>query len=148
MPTLYESIKKRSEMIYQIIDLGWLFTAIAIVITLLSVYSAITMDTTYRRKEMAIRKINGAKAHHIALWFGKLYVILLGVSAAITFPGTYILFLYINTGERLVCRDTSAYDWLFYLAILLCMTLFVALTVGVQIWRIARIQPAQIVKEE
>ena len=148
MPTLYESIKKRSEMIYQIIDLGWLFTAIAIVITLLSVYSAITMDTTARRKEMAIRKINGAKAHHIALWFGRLYILLLGVSAAITFPGTYILFLNINTGERFIGGDTAAYALLFYLAILLCMTLFVALTIGVQIWRIARIQPAEIVKEE
>ena len=148
MPTLYESIKKRNEMLYQIIDLGWLFTAIAIVITLLSVYSAITMDTTYRRKEMAIRKINGAKAHHIALWFGRLYILLLGVSAAITFPVTYILFLNINTGERFIGGDTAAYALLFYFAILLCMTLFVALTIGVQIWRIARIQPAQIVKEE
>ena len=148
MPTLNESLIKYNKPIYQFIDLGWLFTAIAIVITLLSVYSAITMDTTARRKEMVIRKINGAKAHHIALWFGKLYVILLGVSAAITFPLTYILFLYINTGERFVCRETAAYDLLFYFAILLCMTLFVALTIGVQIWRIARIQPAEIVKEE
>jgi hypothetical protein len=148
MPTLNESLIKNNKPIYQLFDLCWLFAAIAIVITLLSVYSAITMDTTARRKEMAIRKINGAKAHHIALWFGKLYILLLGVSAAITFPLTYILFLCTNTGERLVCRETAAYDLLFYFAILLCMTLFVALTIGVQIWRIARIQPAEIVKEE
>lgn len=148
MPTLNESLIKYNKPIYQLIDLCWLFAAIAIVITLLSVYSAITMDTTARRKEMVIRKINGAKAHHIALWFGRLYILLLGVSAAITFPLTYILFLCINTGERFIGGDTAAYALLFYFAILLCMTLFVALTIGVQIWRIARIQPAQIVKEE
>ena len=148
MPTLYESLYKHNAVLYQFTNLCWIFTAIAIIITLLSVYSAITMDTTARRKEMVIRKINGAKAHHIVLWFGRLYIILLGISAAITFPLTYILFQILNQDEQLICRETAAYDWLFYLGVLLIMSLFVAVTVGAQIWRIARIQPAEIVKEE
>ena len=141
MPTLYESLYKQNAVLYQFTNLCWIFTAIAIIITLLSVYSAITMDTTARRKEMIIRKINGAKAHHIALWFGRLYLILLGVSAAITFPLSYIIFLRVNEGDKIICRDTAAYDWLFYLAILACMTLFVALTISAKIWKIARESP-------
>ena len=41
---------------------------------------------------MAIRKINGAKAKHIALLFARLYVIELAVAAAIVVPLSYVLF--------------------------------------------------------
>ncbi len=36
------------------------FSIVSLIITLLGVYSAITLDTERRQKEVAIRKINGA----------------------------------------------------------------------------------------
>ncbi|MBQ7239155.1 MAG: hypothetical protein IJS20_10225 [Bacteroidales bacterium] len=148
MYSLDYMIREDSFLLRQFTNVFWIFAVIAIVLTLLSVYSAITMDTTARRKEMAIRKINGAKTHHIILWFSRLYLILLGVSAAITFPLTYIIFNEMNVNGNIIYRETKAYDPLFYLGILLCMALFVALTIGAQIWRISRIQPAEVVKSE
>ncbi len=35
------------------------FSIVSLIITLLGVYSAITLDTERRQKEVAIRKING-----------------------------------------------------------------------------------------
>lgn len=145
LPSLADEIYNSNYVERQLNSLFWLFAGIALIITLLGVYSAITMDTTARRKEMAIRKINGAKARHIIARFSRLYLILMTITAAIAFPLTYIFFHWFgNMGYR----EHFDYGPLFYLGIFLLMALFVALTVGVQIWKIASINPSKIVKSE
>lgn len=145
LESLQQYIRNRDKDMRQFLSLFWLFAGIALIITLLGIYSAITMDTAMRRKEMAIRKINGAKARHIAASFARLYIVLLLITATIAFTLTFILF---NTGEEAGIRELFDYGFLFYASIFLLMAAFVALTVGVQIWQIARINPAQIVKSE
>ncbi|MDO4496607.1 MAG: ABC transporter permease [Bacteroidales bacterium] len=142
--TLYKSNENNSQGEKEILPIFWLFASIALIITMLGTYSAIHVDTSARRKEMAIRKINGAKAHHIAFRFVRLYIILLVVTAAIAFPLTYLFFnIFVNEyGEKF------NYGFLFYTCIFLLMAIFVALTIGVQIWQIARINPSKIIKEE
>ncbi len=143
--TLKHNIDQEFEGISQFIPIFWLFCFIALAIALLGIYSAITVDTTYRRKEMAIRKINGAKARHIALLFARLYVRLLVIAAAIAFPLVYLLIDGIVTNSFLT---TFNHGFGFYLGIFLLVAAFVALTVGVQIWKISRIEPASVVKSE
>ena len=145
LESIHQYIRNRDKTIRQFIDFFWLFAIIALIITLLGIYSAITMDTTMRRKEMAIRKINGAKARHIAARFARLYIVLLLITATIAFTLTFILFDSIGESGF---RETFNYGFLFYGSIFLLMVVFVALTVGVQIWRISRINPAKIVKAE
>ncbi len=143
--TLKHNIDQRFEGISQFIPIFWLFCFIALSIALLGIYSAITVDTTYRRKEMAIRKINGAKARHIAMLFARLYIRLLIIAAAIAFPLAYLLIDGIVTNNFLT---TFNHGFGFYLGIFLLVAAFVAMTVGVQIWRISRIEPASVVKSE
>ena len=143
--TLKHNIDRQFEGITQFIPIFWLFCFIALAIALLGIYSAITVDTTYRRKEMAIRKINGAKSRHIATLFARLYIRLLVIAAAIAFPLAYLLIDGIVTSNFLT---TFNHGFGFYLGIFLLVAAFVALTVGVQIWRIARIEPASVVKSE
>ena len=143
--TLKHNIDREFEGISQFIPIFWLFCFIAFAIALLGIYSAITVDTTYRRKEMAIRKINGAKARHIAMLFARLYIRLLIIAAAIAFPLAYLLIDGIVTNNFMI---TFNHGFVFYLGIFLTIAAFVALTVGVQIWRISRIEPASVVKSE
>ncbi len=145
LESLQQYIRNRDKDMRQFLSLFWLFAGIALIITLLGIYSAITMDTAMRRKEMAIRKINGAKARHIAASFARLYIVLLLITATIAFSLTFILF---NTGEETGIREIFDFGFLFYGSIFLLMAAFVALTVGVQIWRISRIEPASVVKSE
>ena len=145
LESLQQYIRNRDKDMRQFLSLFWLFAGIALIITLLGIYSAITMDTAMRRKEMAIRKINGAKARHIAASFARLYIVLLLITATIAFSLTFILF---NSGEETGIREIFDYGFLFYSSIFLLMAAFVALTVGVQIWRISRIEPASVVKSE
>ena len=143
--TLKHNIDREFEGISQFIPIFWLFCFIALSIALLGIYSAITVDTTYRRKEMAIRKINGAKARHITMLFARLYIRLLVIAAAIAFPLAYLLIDGIVTDNFLI---TFNHGFGFYLGIFLIIAAFVALTVSVQIWRISRIEPASVVKSE
>ena len=56
-------------------DASLLLGIISALLVILSIYSAISMDTVSRQKEVAIRKINGATPKVIALMFGKAYII-------------------------------------------------------------------------
>ena len=71
---------------YILKDIISFFAIVSIIITLLGVYSSITLDTERRQKEVAIRKVNGAGIRSIIWLFARLYLILLMVTAAITFP--------------------------------------------------------------
>lgn len=67
-------------------------TLIAILIALFGIYSMITITCNQRRKEIAIRKVNGAKAKEIFLLFFREYFILALFSCVVAFPvGVYIM---------------------------------------------------------
>ncbi len=72
-------------MEYMLKDTILFFAIVSIIITLLGVYSSITLDTERRQKEVAIRKVNGAGMSHIIWLFARLYITLLMVTAAYPF---------------------------------------------------------------
>lgn len=67
------------------------FSFVSLIITLLGVYSAITLDTERRQKEVAIRKVNGAGLKQIIILFARTYIYQLVLSAAIAFPLCYAI---------------------------------------------------------
>ncbi|MBQ8521522.1 MAG: ABC transporter permease [Bacteroides sp.] len=144
LETMMDDIRKAQSMEFELRGIVGLFSVVSITIVLLGIYAAITLDTEYRRKEMAIRKINGAGMKQIALIFAKLYIWLLVVTAVLAFPivafaleefaAMYALF--VHTGI------------LFYGSIFVAVTIVVALTVGFRIYQIARVNPAEIIKKE
>lgn len=128
-------------------DLFSLLSVISIVITVLGIYSAITLDTVSRQKEVAIRKINGAGPKVIALLFGKLYIRLLAISAIPALAIVYML-LRILTQEKITIDPGWLNNPLMWLAILLLTTTIVFVTVAYRIWLISRLNPAEVIKTE
>ena len=120
------------------------FSIVCLVITLLGVYSAITLDTERRQKEVAIRKVNGAGLKEIILLFARLYLWLLGISAGLAFPLIYII-LQAWKEMYLVFFDAGILYWG---GIMLGVSGITALTVIFRILKIARINPATIIKSE
>lgn len=145
IPTLFDKLQIMNQVERQLMGIFWLFAAIALAVSLLGVYSAVTMETTVRRKEMAVRKINGAKTCQIAALLGRFYMWLLVISAAVAFPLTYFFF---NWLKMSIWVQWFNYGPLFYLAVFLIVAAFVALTVSAQIQRIARIEPYTTMKSE
>ena len=120
------------------------FSIVCLVITLLGVYSAITLDTERRQKEVAIRKVNGAGLKEIILLFARLYLWMLGISAIFALPIVYLI-LQLWKQMYLVFFNDGI---LFWGGILLGVTIITALTVIFRILKIARINPATIIKSE
>ncbi len=120
------------------------FSIVCLIITLLGVYSAITLDTERRQKEVAIRKVNGAGLKEIIALFARLYLWMLGISAIFAFP---IVYLILQQWKQMYLVFFN-HGILYWGGILLGVTGITALTVIFRILKIARINPAKIIKSE
>ena len=122
-----------------------LFLAVVcVILTLLGVYAAITLDTERRRKEVAIRKVNGAGLRHIFRLFARSYLWILGITFALAVPLLYVLLQQWKQMYTVFFNDGP----LFWLCIGLFVLLVTALTVVFRIAKIARLNPAEAVKAE
>ena len=115
---------------------------ISLIVVALSIYSAISMDTMSRQKEVAIRKINGATPKVIAWLFGRIYIL------------TYLLVFVIvlPLGKQLAIVAFQEYDapyrWDWAVLLFLGMALLIFLVTAFKIWQIMHVNPATIIKKE
>ena len=142
--TLLDDIHEMQALEYNLKDIILFFAIVSIIITLLGVYSSITLDTERRQKEVAIRKVNGAGIPQIILLFARLYIILLVSSAVIAFPLIYMILIF---WKRLYIVFFN-YGLLFWSSIFLIVMLITAVTVIFRILKIARINPAEVIKND
>ena len=81
--TLQEDIHQAQAIENNMKGIILFFSFVSLIITLLGVYSAITLDTERRQKEVAIRKVNGAGLKQIIILFARTYIYQLVLSAAL-----------------------------------------------------------------
>ena len=119
-------------------------SVVCIVISLFGVYSHVTLACERRRKEIAIRKVNGATAWLIMQSFLKQYGWMLLLSCLIAFPvGTLVMRRWL---EQYV-EQTTINGWLYGL-IMVILALFIGLCTGRSVWRAAHENPAEVIKRE
>ena len=115
---------------------------VSLLVVALSIYSAISMDTLSRQKEVAIRKINGATPKVIAWLFGRIYVFTYLIVFTIVFPmGKQIAIIAFN-------EFNAPYRWDWVIVIFFGMALLIFMVTAFKIWRIMHINPANIIKKE
>lgn len=127
--TFMDDIRESQVLEFKLRGIVLFFSVVVLVISLLGVYSAVTIDTEYRRKEMAIRKINGAGMRQIVWLFARLYVTLLTVTAVLGFALVEFLLSQFSTLYTVFFQHGVA----FYFCLFLSVSLFVALTVAFRI---------------
>ena len=117
-------------------------SAICILICVFGFVSLVSLTCEERRKEIAIRKINGATMNDIISIFAKEYFFLLMIGAVIAFSAGY--FIMQRWLENYV-KQTSIPAWI-YLAIILALALVIVICVGWQVYRASVENPAEVVK--
>ena len=142
--TLMDDIHEMQALEYNLKDIILFFAIVSIIITLLGVYSSITLDTERRQKEVAIRKVNGAGIPQIILLFARLYILLLVSSAIVAFPLIYTILTF---WKRLYVVFFD-YGFLFWTSIFITVILITAITIAFRILKIARQNPAEVIKSE
>ncbi|WP_278668551.1 ABC transporter permease [Parabacteroides goldsteinii] len=119
-------------------------TLVCVLISLFGVFSLVTLDCEKRRKEIAIRKVNGAVTPHIMQSFLLKYMLLLLVASAIAFPTGYLI---MKPWVESYVLQTRIDFWI-YPVIWLVLAALITLCTGWRIWRAANQNPAEVIKSE
>ena len=117
---------------------------VCIAISLFGFVSLISLTCEERRKEIAIRKVNGATVTDILSIFFKEYSLLLAIGAAIAFPVAYYL---MKMWLMQYAKQTTIHAWI-YAAIMLALAFIIVLCVGWRVYKTSRENPANVVKSE
>ena len=119
-------------------------STVCILVSAFGIFSMITLSCERRRKEVAIRKVNGARVGDILGLFAREYLLLLAAAAVVAFPVGYVLMK--RWLESYV--EQTPLSWWLYAVIFLGMALLVALCISWRVWRAANENPAEVVKRE
>ncbi|MEG1563948.1 MAG: FtsX-like permease family protein [Bacteroides sp.] len=119
-------------------------TIVCILISAFGIFSQITLSCEKRRKEVAIRKVNGAGVKDILAMFIKEYFLILGIAAMIAFPTGYVL---MKKWLESYMEQTEINSWI-YVSILTVVALIIFSSIGWRIWKAARQNPAEVIKSE
>lgn len=117
---------------------------ICIVIAVFGIFSLVTLSCEQRRKEIAIRKVNGASVRVILNLFFKEYLLLLIFASLMAFPLGYAIMKHWLEGY---IKQTPIDLWI-YVAILVVMLLIIFVSIIWRVWRAARQNPAEVIKSE
>mgnify|MGYP000058656750 FL=1 len=142
--TLLDDIHQEQAIENKMKGIIFFFSFVSLIITLLGVYSAITLDTERRQKEVAIRKVNGAGLKQIILLFARMYIYLLAFSAIIAFPICYVVFQLWKNMYIVFFNDGP----LFWTSIFMGVAAITILTIIFRILKIAKTNPAEVIKNE
>lgn len=121
-----------------------LLAVVSMLLVILSIYSAITMDTINRQKEVAIRKINGASPKTIALLFGKVYLLIYIPAFCIVFPLLKLLFndIEVESGVQ------GMYSWDKMLLLFFIIAFMVFSIIAYKIYKVMYLNPSEILRKE
>lgn len=119
-------------------------TIISLCIALFGIYALIVQSCQHHRKEIAIRKVNGAHISNILGMFFKQYMMQVVVASVVAFPIGYILMKnWLQHYTRQVEIGIGTFAGIFFSAALL-----VTLCIAYQVWKAANENPADVVKSE
>lgn len=141
MEELYADYLKSERLLLRLLGIA---SAVCVLVVGFGVFSLITLSCEQRRKEMAIRKVNGARVGDILRLFAREYLLLLAVAAVVAFPVGYVL---MKRWLESYVEQTTINLWV-YLVIFAGMAAVVALCIGWRIWKTANENPADVVKRE
>ena len=128
---------------------AWILSAICFIVCFMGIWSTIALDTRSRQKEVALRKIHGAKRGDIALLFGRLYLWLIGVASVIAIPAIILFNQFLKewaVSEKIPQHLISP---VMPLLLSICMTsLVILLVVSLHVRRVMKQKPAEIIAKE
>ena len=125
-----------------------ILSGICLVICAMSLYSTLLLSVRARRKEVAIRKVNGARRADVAMMFGRLYILIAVISIVISLP---VAILFNNAVINMSDGDLTAQDispWLSVAGGVIFMLTVILVTVWGNIKGIMRLNPVEYMEKE
>lgn len=141
MEEVYDAYMKSERTLCKLLSV---VSAICIIIAVFGIFSLVTLSCQQRRKEIAIRKVNGASARLILNLFFKEYLLLLVMASCIAFPLGYVI---MKRWLENYVKQTPVNLWI-YIGIFAGMLLVIFSSIVWRVWKAAIQNPAEVIKSE
>jgi ABC-type antimicrobial peptide transport system permease subunit len=115
---------------------------VCLIVCIFGFVSMVSLTCEERRKEIAIRKINGATIKDILDIFFKEYLTLLAIGALIAFPIGYVI---MKPWVEQYVLQTEISAWI-YLSILFALIMVIVMCVGRRVYKTSRENPINAIK--
>ncbi|GEM_PF-3842076 len=124
----------------------FILSIVSIVSTVATIYGSVSLDTRRRRKEMALRKLNGANRKVIGRIFIRTYMVIMSVAIAITLPLCALINNYLWCMLPFIPNSGTLWILTYLLGVILTLVV-VAVTIAWKIRAVMRVDPAEYLKD-
>ena len=121
-----------------------IFSIISICISLMGVFGLVFFETQYRRREIAVRRVHGAKISQILGMFVGQYARMVGIAFLFAVPVSHLIMQRWLQGYA---YHIDLYWWVFTLALLIVLAVTSAIVLA-RSWRAARENPVEALYKE
>ena len=125
-------------------NIAWILAIVSLAICLISIFSTVMLDTQTRKKEVAIRKVNGALTKDITKLFGRTYLVITLI--AMVFAVVAILLFHIVLSRTFeMVKINPAFPVILSVVIVIG---FIAAIIACQVRKIMKVDPSEILAKE
>ena len=125
-------------------NIAWILAIVSLAICLISIFSTVMLDTQTRKKEVAIRKVNGALTKDIAKLFGRTYLVITLIAMVFAVVAMLLFHIVLSQAFEMVEINPS-------LPISLSVVIvigFIAAIIACQVRKIMKVDPSEILAKE
>jgi len=141
---LEDYYNKQFEKENQLVKIFRMFILVAILISVINLFSISLMITSARIKEIGIRKVNGARISEVLVLLSRNFVLWVAIAFVIATP---VAWYFMHNWLESFAYKTSLSWWIFALAGVLALAIAL-LTVSWQSWRAAARNPVEALRYE
>lgn len=125
-------------------NIAWILAIVSLAICLISIFSTVMLDTQTRKKEVAIRKVNGALTKDITQLFGRTYLVITLI--AMVFAVVAVLLFHIVLSQPF---DMVEINPAFTISLSVVIVIgFIAAIIACQVRKIMKVDPSEILAKE
>lgn len=137
----YNAYLRAEDMLTRLLTFA---SVVCVFIAIFGIYSLVTLTCEQRRKEIAIRKVNGATVKDILFMFFREYLFMLAIASVLAFPTTYVI---VKQWIQGYIRQMEISIWPF-IFVFLGLLAVVIISISWRVWQAANENPADVVKSE
>lgn len=125
-------------------NIAWILAIVSLAICLISIFSTVMLDTQTRKKEVAIRKVNGALTKDIAKLFGRTYLVITLI--AMIFAVVVMLLFHIVLSRTFeMVKINPVFPIILSIVVVVG---FIAAIIACQVRKIMKVDPSEILVKE
>ena len=125
-------------------NIAWILAIVSLAICLISIFSTVMLDTQTRKKEVAIRKVNGALTKDITKLFGSTYLVITLI--AMVFAVVAMLLFHIVLSQMFDMVEINP-GFPISLSVVIVIG-FIAAIIACQVRKIMKVDPSEILAKE